>query len=98
MDLFFKAGNIYNTPLYTTMNVYRRIYHFKVKKKKYMVKNIFFMQILIYWSEIIALGLLITREFLSLGINTLYSFFNINNTYREHSLYIDFSVRNEALY
>ena len=56
------------------------------------------MQILIYWSEIIALRLLITIEFLSLGINTLYSYFDINNTYREHSLYIDFSVRNEALY
>ena len=63
-----------------------------------MGKKIFFMQLLIYWSKIIALGLLITREFLSLGINTLYSYFDINNTYREHSLYIDFSVRNEALY
>ena len=56
------------------------------------------MQILIYWSEIIALRLFITREFLSLGINILYSYIDINNTYREHSLYIDFSVRNEALY
>ena len=80
------------------MNVYRRACHFKVETNKYRVKNIFFMQILIYWLEIIALGLLITREFLSLGINTLYSYFDINNTYREHSLYIDLSVRNEALY
>ena len=80
------------------MNVYRRACHFKIEKNKYMVKKIFFMQILIYWSEIIALGLLITREFLSLGINTLYSYFDINNICREHSLYIDFSVRNETLY
>ena len=73
-------------------NIYKKKYMVKKKEKKKI------MQILIYWSEIIALGLLITREFLSLGIDTLYSYFNINNTYREHSLYIDFSVRNEALY
>ena len=30
------------------MNVYKRACHFKVEKNKYMVKNIFFMQILIY--------------------------------------------------
>lgn len=63
------CNKIYNTPLYTTMNVYKRACHFKVEKNKYMVKNIFFMQILIYWSEIIMLGQLITTEFLSLDIN-----------------------------
>ena len=51
----------------------------KSRKNKYMVKKVVFLQIFISWVEIIVLGLLITRLFLFLSINTLYWYFVINN-------------------